>query len=131
MIGNFGQYGVLQTSPQDAFGRVSRKSPLSVWKARCEAAEAAKAAGKKKFDNRNVDLQIAEWCSREAEWKAEALKRQGEVDLIQSAADTDPTNVPDIETVLAQTKTGTPVLPIIAFLAIAGIGGYILYRRSK
>jgi len=131
MIGNYGQYGVLQTSPQNAFGRVSRKSPLSVWKARCEAAEAAKAAGKKKFDNRNVDLQIAEWCSRRAEWVAEAQKKQAEVDLVQSAAATDPTDVPDIQTVLAQTKTGTPVLPIIAFLAIAGIGGFILYRRGK
>ncbi len=131
MIGDYGSYGVLQTSPQNAFGRVSRKSPLSVWKARCETARARKDAGKKLFDGRNVDTQIAEWCSREAEWKAEALKRQGELDLIQSAAATDPTNVPDIETVLAQTKTGTPILPIIAFLAIAGIGGFILYRRSK
>ncbi len=131
MIGDYGSYGVLQTSPQNAFGRVSRKSPLSVWKARCEAIRAAKAAGKKQFDRRNIDLQEAEWCSRESEWKAEALKRQGEVDLIQSAADTDPTNVPDIETILAQTKTGTPILPIIAFLAIAGIGGFILYRRGK
>ena len=131
MIGYYGQYGVLQTSPQNAFGRVSRKSPLSVWKARCEAIRAAKANNKKRFDNRNIDLQEAEWCSREAEWKAEALKRQGEVDLIQSAADTDPTDVPDIEDVLAQTKTGTPILPIIAFLAIAGVGGYILYRRGK
>ena len=131
MVGNYGQYGVLQTSPQDAFGRVSRKSPLSVWKARCAAARARKDAGKKLFDGRNVDTQIAEWCSRESEWLAEESKRRAEVDLVQSAADTDPTDVPDIETVLAQTKTGTPVLPIIAFLAIAGIGGYILYRRSK
>ena len=73
----YGAYG--------SYGRTSRKSPLYVWKAKCEGARAAKDAGKKQYDSRNVDKQIGEWCSREAEWKELERQRQAETVILEQA----------------------------------------------
>ena len=118
MIGTYG-----------AYGRTSRKSPLYVWKAKCEGARAAKAAGKKQYASRDVDKQIGEWCSREGEWLQEERKRAAETEFLETAAEP-LAPLPTIDTALGTTRQGPNLLPIIAFVAIAGIGGYILYRRK-
>jgi len=114
-----------------AYGRVSRKSDISVWHARCIAAKSAKKAGKKKFDSRNVDVQIAEWCSREDEWKELQRQRAAEGVILEKAGQDVSLDLPSFAEVTEASKSGPPILPIIAFLAIAGVGGYILYSRGK
>lgn len=119
----YGSWGV--------YGRTSRKSPLYVWKAKCEGARAAKDAGKNLYDSRNVDKQIGEWCSREAEWKEAERQRQAETVILEQAGQDVSLDLPSVTEVVESTKSGPPILPILAFLAIAGIGGFIIYRRGK
>ncbi len=120
---SYGAYGV--------YGRTSRKSDPAVWHARCLAAKSAKKAGKKQFDRRNVDVQIAEWCSREEEWRELQRQRKAETVILDQAGQDVSLDLPDIADIYAGASQGPPILPIVAFLAIAGIGGYILYRRGK
>jgi len=119
----YGAYG--------SYGRTSRKSPLYVWKAKCEGARAAQDAGKKLYDSRNVDKQIGEWCSREAEWKELERQRQAETIILEQAGEDVTLDLPSVTEVVESSKSGPPILPILAFLAIAGIGGFIIYRRGK
>lgn len=119
----YGAYG--------AYGRVSRKSDISVWHARCLAATAKQKAGKKLFDGRNVDIQVEEWCSREEEWRQLQRQRAAEGVILEKAGEDVSLDLPSFADINAGAASGPPILPIVAFLAIAGIGGYILYRRGK
>ncbi len=113
------------------------KADLYTYHQRCLAANAREKAGHKRYSpsgvhTGDVDVQIAKWCAREGEYKAEMRKRQLEADVLETASQPlDTEGIPTIEDVMGQTKQGPPILPIVAFLVIAGIGGYILYRQKK
>jgi len=135
MIGSLSQLGGCGGGCS-TYGGVYGGKDLATYRKHSEAARARKDAGKKHYSpsgvhTGNVDVQIAKWCSAESEWLAEEQQRTAEVQLIQSAASTDVTGIPTVQDVLDTTPSSVPVLPIVAFLAIAGIGGFILYRRSK
>lgn len=113
------------------------KPDLYTYHQRCLAARARKDANKKHYSpsgvhTGNVDVQISKWCAREGEYKAEMRKRELEGDVLHSASQPlDTEGIPTVEDVLADTKQGPPILPIVAFLVIAGIGGYVLYSQKK
>jgi len=76
-------------------------------------------------------IQIGEWCSREAEWKELERQRQAETIILEQAGEDVTLDLPSVTEVVESSKSGPPILPILAFLAIAGIGGFIIYRRGK
>tara|TARA_R110000751_G_scaffold12475_4_gene42871 strand:- start:233 stop:523 length:291 start_codon:yes stop_codon:yes gene_type:complete len=94
-------------------------------------ARARQKDGKKSYRNEPVGQQIADWCSREAEWREAEKQRSAETIILEKAGQDVSLDLPSFDDIQAGAASGPPILPIVAFLAIAGIGGYILYRRGK
>lgn len=114
-----------------AYGLYGRTQDLATWKSRCLEARARQKAGKKSYRNQPVDQQVADWCSREAEWREAEKQRSAETIILEKAGQDVSLDLPSFAEVTEASKSGPPILPIIAFLAIAGVGGYILYSRGK